>query len=389
MDAKNEPEWFTNFKAVWNDRWQNIEGKLEDLNGLKTEVLESKNKIETLLQENDRLKIELSMTHQRIVQIESQSRRENLIFEGIPDTKSESWSDCENKLYTLFKQHLKMENSQEIKFERVHRLGQYDSSKARPIIAKFSFYKDRMLIWNSRTKLKGSSIWIAEDYPAEIMKARKILFPILRKAQQIINDPNNDTDIRKVSINVDKLILNGKQYSVQDIAKLPSVLRLENIATKTEGDKTVFYSRNSILSNFYQHAPFKIDGISYNCTEQYIQNAKALLFEDETTAHKIMKTADPFEQYKLGQQVKGFKDQQWMEKAENIVLKANTAKYTQNLEARRVLIATGKNKLGEATENQRWGIGMRLENANVMNIEYWTGRNLFGKILEQVRENVK
>ena len=165
------------------------------------------------------------------IHLELQSRRENLIFDGFSESKTkETWLDCENKIYKLFDESLGISSAKEIRLERVHMLGPKIPGKRRPIIAKFSFYEDRDNVWQNRTKLKNTNYWISEDFPQEIQRDRKILYPILRAAQNAVKNP--DSGIQKVSLNVDKLILNGRTFTINDIDRLP--VAINHIAENTD-----------------------------------------------------------------------------------------------------------------------------------------------------------
>lgn len=72
--------------------------------------------------------------------LESQSRRENLKFFGIEESRKESWEESENKVRKYIAEGLNIDNAN-IQIERAHRLG--GSSTPRPIIVKFSFFKDK------------------------------------------------------------------------------------------------------------------------------------------------------------------------------------------------------------------------------------------------------
>ena len=138
---------------------------------------------------------------------------------GIDESDRETWEDCERKLCELLHQKLKIPKATELKFERVHRIGPYIPGKTRNLIAKFTTYKDRDTVWQKRTSLKGSNHWILEDYPTEIQQNRKILYPALREALKLVRKPGSE--IKKASMSVDSLIINGKKYTVKDMDKLP------------------------------------------------------------------------------------------------------------------------------------------------------------------------
>jgi ribA/ribD-fused uncharacterized protein len=63
--------------------------------------------------------------------------------------------------------------------------------------------------------------------------------------------------------------------------------------------------------------------MEFNCTEQYMMYAKALLFSDPATATRIMGASAPLEQKKLGRKVAGFDDEVWCARRERIVEEGN------------------------------------------------------------------
>ena len=73
--------------------------------------------------------------------LESQSRRENLKFYGLDENRKETREESENKVRNYMAEGLNIDES-DIKIERAHRLGG-NKSGTRPIIVKFSFYKDK------------------------------------------------------------------------------------------------------------------------------------------------------------------------------------------------------------------------------------------------------
>ena len=82
-----------------------------------------------------------------------------------------------------------MKSRKDVKFERVHRIGRRatvnGSQRPRPIVAKFSTYKDRELVRRQAPKtLKGTDYWIQEQFPPEIEQRRKVLYPIMKEERR-------------------------------------------------------------------------------------------------------------------------------------------------------------------------------------------------------------
>ncbi len=132
---------------------------------------------------------------------------------------------------------------------------------------------------------------------------------------------------------------------------------------------------------------FKIDGVTYSSAEQYMMAEKARFFGDEETVKKIMQTAIPYEQKKLGRQVKNFNKNKWKAVARDVVYKGNVAKFSQNPHLKEKLMETKGTTLVEASpHDELWGIGLREDDPRAQNRSQWQGRNWLGEVITKVRE---
>lgn len=66
------------------------------------------------------------------------------------------------------------------------------------------------------------------------------------------------------------------------------------------------------LSQWYP-STFIVDGVTYNCAEQYMMAEKARIFGDEVIRAKILATSDPSAIKKLGRLVSNFDAEVWDE----------------------------------------------------------------------------
>lgn len=317
----------------------------------------------------------------KIVSMECHSRRDNLCFGGIQETTGETDQECEDKVRAAILTHMNID-TQNMKFVRCHRLGKKRANFTRSIIIKFHYYGDRQTVWTKRSTLKGKKIWVSENFPIEIEKKRAILRPVLNEARQLPEYRG------KAFMNVDKLILNGQSYSVEQLQRLPLQLQPENIATKTVDDKYVcFWTRDSVFSNFYK-SPFQLGGKSFSCVEQYIMYQKALLFDDQEKANSIMEVDDPALQKSLGNQVANFDMNTWKIEAPKLVMDALKAKFDQHPRLKQKLLDTRGKELVEASPTDRyWGVGLRMSDPAIKNKVNW-GQNKLGKLLMELRDNI-
>lgn len=146
-----------------------------------------------------------------------------------------------------------------------------------------------------------------------------------------------------------------------------------------------FYGKDSPFSNFHP-AKFVLDGVLYNCSEQYMMYQKPMLFQDEEVAHKILWATDPLTMKIQGRKVRGFDDNVWTTQCVEIVTRGVKAKFKQNPHLEKALIDTLPRILAEATpRSPLWGIGLDLSDPLINNRNTWRGKNWLGYLLTDVR----
>ncbi|MGH7175310.1 MAG: NADAR family protein, partial [Minisyncoccia bacterium] len=94
-----------------------------------------------------------------------------------------------------------------------------------------------------------------------------------------------------------------------------------------------------VFSQWFR-TPFDIDGVTYNCAEQWMMACKARHFGDEATLKRIMKAGHPADQKRLGRTVVDFKVEEWNRVARDYVYQGNYAKFTQDPELLKCLLNT-------------------------------------------------
>lgn len=151
---------------------------------------------------------------------------------------------------------------------------------------------------------------------------------------------------------------------------------------------TLFFSKDCPLSN-WNYAPFEWFGLSFVNTEQFMMYCKAMVFDDEETAQKIMAATEPADHKALGRQVRNFDQAIWDEKCEYFVEMGALAKFRQNPEKAKVLIDTLGTELVEASPYDKiWGVGLSADNPRILDKTKWPGENRLGKVLERVRDTL-
>lgn len=150
-----------------------------------------------------------------------------------------------------------------------------------------------------------------------------------------------------------------------------------------------FYGKDSPFSNFYI-INFCIDGINFNCSEQAFMYYKAKLFEDHNSMDLILNEKSPVNQKILGRQVKNFNHNVWNGNCSKIVTTILEYKFTSNNDMTKVLLDTQYKMIVEANKfDCKWGIGLDINNPDILHLDRWKGKNLLGICLMFARKNIK
>lgn len=139
-----------------------------------------------------------------------------------------------------------------------------------------------------------------------------------------------------------------------------------------------FYSTKDqygAFSNFSRH-PFELDGLIWPTSEHYFQAQK---FEDDEYRGKIRSTPSPMIAARLGRSRKVPIRSDWEERKDEFMYRAVLAKFQAHSDLKQLLLSTGQEEIIEkTTRDYYWGCG-----AN------GTGKNMLGRILMQVREELR
>ena len=166
----------------------------KNIEQLKQNQVELDNKVKVMGLEMENLRM-------KDLYLEAYSRRENIIFRNINETP---WENVEKKLRDFLRDELKYEHHDTVEIQRIHR--NPSSSKPRPIIARFLRYKDCEEILALGRNLKGTDYSMYMDLPSEIVKKRRLLVPILKKAKE------NRIPASFSKSKPDKLFVRGKEW---------------------------------------------------------------------------------------------------------------------------------------------------------------------------------
>ena len=353
------------------------ENKIE---GLKANCEERRREQISAAKEINFIKMENADLKERLLRLDCYIRRENLKISGVPEDTNETNQQCKQKIYDIFSKDLDMRNSSNIQIQRCHRLGYRKAGQNRDIIVRFTNYPEREQIWSNKNKLKGTKIFMKEDFSPEIECRHAKLYPILKAAlkQQL-----------KARLVMDKLVIEGITYTVDSLDALPESLKLKNLATRDVQNSILFYGKDSVFSSFYP-TKFQIGGQIFNSTEQYFQFRKAECASSSSAAEEILKSKDATEIHRIGRKIQVSEDNWNNKKAKEIMEIAVREKFTQNEILKTELLTTGNKCLISCNKYDKlWGIGLSLFDKNAHLKKQWKGENALGTILTRVRDNLK
>ena len=115
---------------------------------------------------------------EKLRDMEDRNRRNNLRVDGIEELEGE---DCEQLMTKLFEGQLGVMN---VVIERAHRVGETKEDRERTIVLKLLNYKDKINILRNARKLKGSGIYINEDFSRQTMLIRRELRAEMRELRE-------------------------------------------------------------------------------------------------------------------------------------------------------------------------------------------------------------
>lgn len=159
-----------------------------------------------------------------------------------------------------------------------------------------------------------------------------------------------------------------------------------------EVDALFFHAPKEIhgfLSNWYT-SPFDLDGIHFSSVEQYIMYRKCMIFGDETSAKAVLATEDPAMQQSIGRNASGYIGSVWAGIRQMVVFRGLMAKFSQNADLKQKLLDTGDAYLVECSGSDKiWACGIRVNDDKRFDAANWTGDNILGFALMEVRDAIK
>lgn len=181
---------------------------------------------------------------------------------------------------------------------------------------------------------------------------------------------------------------NGMKYCKDMVCHMTFSKKLEHkdfVFFWKEYDDKPFVTKKC-LSQWY-YAPFFVDNQWYSCAEQFMMAEKARLFGDFEILQRIIEEPDQQSIKKLGRMVRNFNEDVWLQHRYEIIKRGNIAKFGQNEDLRKYLLATGSKILVEASPHDViYGVGLEEHSPEILKPQMWKGLNILGFTLMEVRD---
>nr|CAI5827085.1 unnamed protein product [Callosobruchus analis] len=208
-------------------RTENIEKTLllnkeelkDEIKNIKTEIT---GELERLRNENEQIKKENQELQLRLAAVERKTKKYNLIFYGLKEseTKIEETQTVLNIINGNFELNCSYSDLRD-----VYRIGNKQSDRNRPLVIEFVNYQLKFEILANSKKLKGTGLFVQNDYIQEDYRNRKLLIENLKLARS-----NN----LKATVRNNKLIVEGEEYTVADLERKSTETQDIGVAAQLE-----------------------------------------------------------------------------------------------------------------------------------------------------------
>lgn len=310
-------------------------------------------------------------------------KRFNLVIVGLAEDEQKSTQDL---VLDFWKSSLNIQN---IEFSSASRVGPAAEGLPlypRPILVKFGKINHRNRIWKKRQMLlranEGQQVRIQADLPKELKEGVRLLYTVRNAAIKFER-------FKSAKVFNYQLELNGEVFQPAQLENLPLEIRPSTLASPRSESCLAFFSKRSVLSNHHP-SEFVINDQKYFTVEHYLAVKRAAFSNNQEMIRKAASAKDPRQAKYVLNVLKEDRADEWYAGIDNVLLEALRAKFEQNPHLRSFLRDTNDLLLGEASRDPRWGIGMTLENPEVLNSSLWYPEgNLLGRALMRVRAEIQ
>lgn len=342
-----------------------------ELAALKIEVKEKDKVISKLTSTCTRMK--------RDVDENTKDRKnKNMVINGLPESPNEN---CLCVVVEFLKRLVPTVSVSDI--QSAYRLGKKSTEGSvfnRLTMVRFKDVLVKLEVMKRKSSLRNNAqnkgIFCNDDLPEEKRRVRQKLREISKFAAK--NGYDN------VQVKGDKIWVDGKGFSGDELHLLPVSLQPENIAVRFVGNGIGFAGESAYLSNFYPCSV--VMGKNFCSSEQAFQYTKSIICEREDASPYFLQVEDPSVIKGMGSKI--FTTAEWEEKKADVMKCVLLSKFGQNLDLKAKLMATGTTPLYECTQSKYWGTGWLIDAPGWLKSSNFPGKNVLGKLLMEIRDNV-
>lgn len=393
--AHRQEQTISNLKKMKTEIARDTSTKVGEMNELVVSYKKQVEGLQSTMEERDqRMSLELEekidkkferleqAAHFQSLREQAFKNRYNLVISGLAEDEQKSTSD-------LVAHYLSSTlNIKDVIIRSAERIGPEPIDQhpyIRPILVMFKQINHRNKVWRKRQVITGEKddqkIRIHADLPKDLREGIQLLYKVAKVASKL--DLYKTTKVYNYQLDI-----NGTLYQPSQLEELPIEIRPSTISSPRSESSLAFFSCSSMLSNHYP-SEFTLDGAKYYTVEQYLAVKRATFSDQPLMIQKASSARDPKQAKYILKTLKEDRSQEWYDGVEEVLLEGLRAKFDQNPDLRSFLVGTNQLLLGEASKDERWGIGMTLDDQQVLDSDKWnpTG-NLLGRALMKIREEL-
>lgn len=178
---------------------ENMKTMTEEMKVLTSEIREMKG-------ENERMRGQVKEQGERIEQLEREIRRKNIVVRGIADHGEETEEETRRKVGVIVRK-LEVDMDDRIDIDKITRIGKYQEERRRPILLKLTRESKKGEIMRSSKRLKGTDVWLDEDYPRSIREERRVLIAKAKEAKQ---------QGHRAYVGYNRLVVDGDPFTAEE-----------------------------------------------------------------------------------------------------------------------------------------------------------------------------
>lgn len=187
--------------------FEQINGNMQIMNSKLDSIVTEMSKIK---EENSKLKEIVIKQEEKINSLQREIRKKNIVIKGVEETENEIEKVTYDKVISII-QKIGITINPKEDIDVVKRIGKYKNERKRPILIKLTKESTKFMILKNAKNLKGTDIWIDEDYPKEVQEERRRLIPEMKEAR-------NKGYSAQMKYN--KLIINNEVYQAENLTEM-------------------------------------------------------------------------------------------------------------------------------------------------------------------------